>query len=223
MYNMPDADTAPEGARSSGGFLAMQILSLRDIAGFMIVLAYRIVLQKEIFAGIIILQENTGINMDKQYRPGAVGALMDEMERASLDLISILDNLPEENFHIILDENTDDEDCRSVETIMTHVVRSGYGYANSIRRAFGKPVIDQEIKVDDPQTAILKLNDMLEYTVATLEDHWYMSPDDIDKTIVTARSGKKMDLEQILEHALAHILRHRRQIERLLLKKQLIK
>lgn len=160
--------------------------------------------------------------MNKKYRTGAVGALMDEMERASLDLISILENLSEEKFNMILDENTQDEDCRSVQTIMRHVIRSGFGYANSVRKVWEKPVIEQDLQINDPQKAILRLNDMLEYTSNTLEDHWNMSPDEMDTTIVTARSGKRMDLEAILEHALAHILRHRRQIERLLLQKQLL-
>lgn len=160
--------------------------------------------------------------MKKQYRPGAVGALMDEMERASLDLISILENLPADEFKMILDEKTDDEDCRSVQTIMTHVVRSGYGYANSIRKTWGVPVVEKEIKIDDPQNAIIHLNYMLEYTSATLENHWTMNQDEMEETFVIARWGKKMDLEEMLEHALAHILRHRRQIERLLTQKELL-
>lgn len=160
--------------------------------------------------------------MKKTYRPGAVGALMDEMERASLDLISILENLPADEFEMILDDKTYDEDCRSIKTIMTHVVRSGYGYANSIRKAWGVPVVEEEIIIDDAQNAIIQLNEMLEYTAVTLDGHWTMSLDEMEETFVIARWGKKMDLEEMLEHALAHILRHRRQIERLLMEKQLL-
>lgn len=160
--------------------------------------------------------------MTNQYRPGALGALMDEMERASLDLISIVENLPEEQFNMILDDKTEDEDCRSVKTIMTHVIRSGYGYANAVRRAFQIQITGEGRPAENPQSAIKLFNEMLLYTAQTLEGRWHMSYDEIDNTFVISRSGKKYDLEGILEHAVCHILRHRRQIEKLLSKKGMI-
>ncbi|NJM52975.1 MAG: hypothetical protein HC846_05990 [Blastocatellia bacterium] len=45
-----------------------------------------------------------------------------------------------------------------------------------------------------------------------------MSYDEINKIVYTSPSGFKEDLEQILEHAIVHILRHRRQTEKFLLK-----
>jgi hypothetical protein len=60
-----------------------------------------------------------------------------------------------------------------------------------------------------------RLDAMLEYTAQTLEGRWVMSDDEIDNSVIHARWGVTYDLEQLLEHAVVHILRHRRQIERL--------
>ncbi len=74
----------------------------------------------------------------KVFREGAVGALMDEYERASVDFKEIINGLSQADFVKILDPLTEDEDCRSVQTIINHVIRSGYGYADSVRRAINQ-------------------------------------------------------------------------------------
>ena len=73
----------------------------------------------------------------KTYRKGAVGALMDEYERAVAEIRAIVERMPDADFEVIRDTQTLDEDCRSVQTIMSHVVGAGYGYARLIREAFG--------------------------------------------------------------------------------------
>ena len=75
--------------------------------------------------------------MAKNYRNGAIGALMDEYERAALELKILLNKIPPEDFVKIVDPNTKDEDCRSIQSIMNHVVRAGYGYSNYLRKEFG--------------------------------------------------------------------------------------
>ena len=75
--------------------------------------------------------------MNKEYRNGAVGALMDEYERAAGELKNVIKTVKRETFIKIVDPDTSDADCRSIQTIMNHVVRAGYGYANYIRKQFG--------------------------------------------------------------------------------------
>jgi hypothetical protein len=60
----------------------------------------------------------------KTYRPGAMGALMDEYERASEELKGVLRTLDQKQFTFIFDPETKDPDCLSVQTIMNHVVRA---------------------------------------------------------------------------------------------------
>jgi uncharacterized damage-inducible protein DinB len=54
----------------------------------------------------------------------------------------------------------------------------------------------------------------LEYTARTLEGRWLMSDEEITSTVINSPWGVVYDLEQMLEHAIVHVLRHRRQIEK---------
>ena len=156
--------------------------------------------------------------MRKSYRKGAIGALMDEYERAASELKLLVEQIPEDDFNRVLDSQTKDEDCRSVQTIMSHVVRAGYGYADYIREQFSIPSTR-------PQPALLSLEESLEqldaalrYTAQTLEGRWEMSDKEISATVINSRWGVVYNVEGLLEHAVVHILRHRRQIEKFISK-----
>jgi len=156
--------------------------------------------------------------MTKNYRKGAVGALMDEYERAAAELKSILNKISAEDFVKIVDPDTKDEDCRSVQTIMNHVVRAGYGYSNYLRKEFGINSDNPVYQINDAPEAISHFDRMLEYTVQTLEGKWEMPDEEMNKIKIITRWGATLDMETLLEHAIVHILRHRRQIERFLIK-----
>ena len=157
--------------------------------------------------------------MTKTYRKGAIGALMDEYERAASDLKLLLGDISEDGFLEILDKLTSDDDCRSAQTIITHVVRAGYGYADYIRGPFGIPSTCPERRLILRSEAEAQLDAMLEYTVQTLEGRWEMGDNEMMGVVIDSRWGVRYDLEQLLEHAIVHILRHRRQIQRLMQRK----
>jgi uncharacterized damage-inducible protein DinB len=157
--------------------------------------------------------------MAKIYRKGAVGALMDEYERVVEELKSIVNQASENNYDKIFDSETGNEDCRSIQTIMSHVVRACYGYANSIRKVSSLNVQIYRHKSLSHSEIIKHLEDAMKYTEETLEDRWEMSEKEIMETLMRTHWGVIYDLEQLLEHAIVHILRHRRQIERFLSKK----
>jgi hypothetical protein len=154
----------------------------------------------------------------KNYRRGAVGAMMDEYERAALELKSLLETISEEDFTCIADPDTTDERCRSIQTVTSHVVGAGFGYANYIREQFSMnfepipPAIFSRNEIGE------KIAAMLDYTVETLDGRWEMTDEEIGRVKINSRWGPAYDLEQLLEHAIVHILRHRRQIEKFLLK-----
>jgi hypothetical protein len=77
------------------------------------------------------------------------------------------------------------------------------------------------IKVSDllHNEAVAKIDGMLDYTAEALNGQWEMSDEEIVSIEIDSGWGVKYDLEQMLEHAIVHILRHRRQIERLIGKK----
>ncbi len=158
--------------------------------------------------------------MAKIYRKGAVGAMMDEYERAAFELRNLVESVSEDDYIKIFDTETKDEDCRSIQTIMSHVVRACYGYANSIRTAFSMDVQVYEPRQLAKNEVLETFDEALQYTVQTLESKWEMPNEEIFSTFMKSsysmKSGYSEDLEQKLEHAIVHILRHRRQIEKLL-------
>jgi len=143
---------------------------------------------------------------------------MDEYERASAELKTILNKMSAEDFVKIVDPDTKDEDCRSVQTIMNHVVRAGYGYSNYLRKEFGINSDDPAYQINNAPEAISHFERMLEYTVQTLEGRWEMTEEEITNIKIITRWGTTLHMETLLEHAIVHILRHRRQIERFLIK-----
>jgi len=145
------------------------------------------------------------------YRPGAIGALTDEYEKALIELKAILKVIPDELF---LKTNLDlDEDFQSIRNIIAHMVRSGYVYSNYIRTSFGTEKKDYIFQLNSVKEAITELDTMFEYNVATFENKWLMTDDEMMQTIIKT-SWTTYDLEAIIEHAIVHILRHRLQIQK---------
>lgn len=156
------------------------------------------------------------LGMGKAYRKGAIGALMDEYERAALELKTLVKEIPAAEFVRIIDNQTSDEDCRSIQTIMSHVIRAGYGYADYIRHLFSISSARPAIQLLNQSESLKELESMVAYTVETLDGKWEMSDDVIVRTTIQSLWGVTYDLEQLLEHAIVHILRHRRQIEKMM-------
>jgi hypothetical protein len=152
--------------------------------------------------------------MYQNYRKGAIGAVMDEYERAAAELKNLTTRISESDFNKIVDLNTKDDDCRSVQTIVSHVTNSGYAYANYIRDWFGIPKNSPDRRLLSQKDFSAEFDKMLVYTSESLEGKWEYSDDEIQKVKMIVRWGPQYDLEQLLEHAIVHILRHRRQLEK---------
>ena len=154
--------------------------------------------------------------MNQVYRKGAIGALMDEYERAASELRRLVEHLHEEEFTRIVDSRTSDENCRSVQTIMSHIVSAGYGYAACIRGALSMAAERPPKRLLSHRESLEEFDAMLTYTIQSLDGQWEMTEAGIRGTVIHARWGVTYDLEQLLEHAIVHVLRHRRQIEKLI-------
>jgi uncharacterized damage-inducible protein DinB len=152
--------------------------------------------------------------MREFYRSGAIGALMDEMERAASDLQHLIEQIPDDDFVRIVDAETKDEDCRSLQTIMSHVVRAAYGYADYIREQFSIASTRPQPRLLSRHESLDQLEAALRYTAETLEGRWEMSDEEISATFIKTRWGVVYNIEGLLEHAVVHLLRHRRQIEK---------
>lgn len=152
--------------------------------------------------------------MRQSYRSGAIGALMDEYERAAAELTRLVEQIPDDDFERVVDSQTQDEDCRSVQTIMSHVVRAGYGYADYIREQLSIASTRPQPGLLSRRESLEQLEAALRYTIETLEGRWEMSAEEISGLVIKTRWGAVYDAEGLLEHAIVHLLRHRRQIEK---------
>ena len=144
--------------------------------------------------------------------------MMDEYERAASEFVRIVSGISDAEFERERDTRTADPHCRSVQSIMNHVIGSGYGYADYIRGAFSVPSARPSLPMLARTQSLDQIKHMLAYTAETLEGRWEYSDEQTGAVRINSRWGVQYDMEQMLEHAIVHILRHRRQIERFLQK-----
>lgn len=159
--------------------------------------------------------------MKKRYRTnGAIGALLDEYEKSVKEIKEVILNLTTSELTKIVDKETKDKDCKSIQTILSHVVESGYTYVVEIRKSLGENVsyFSKELLSSTNEYADA-LEKMFAYNEKLFEDYPNIKLEEYDSSKkFKVRWGQIYDVEQIFEHAIVHILRHRRQIERFKLK-----
>lgn len=162
--------------------------------------------------------------MKKNYsRIGALGAIIDVYQKTIDEYVDVLKHTSQKEFITIVDGETDDEDCRSIQTITRHVVRSGYGYTgyvlNALNFSFDIPNAD-ELKMESVEDVIREIYNMLYFTITNLYD---LNRETIENNLgsikfTTRWRNEEYNFEQILEHAIVHVLRHKRQINKFLVK-----
>ena len=145
------------------------------------------------------------------YRKGPMGSLMDEYERAFIEFKGIVDKIGDTDF--LKERNTDKSSkLHSIKDICSHVIRAGYIYSNSIRKAFQETEMKPEFALQSARDAIQNLDLMFTHTLETVKEKYNLTDDQVN-SIHVKTSWADYSLEGILEHAITHILRHRRQIE----------
>ncbi len=160
-------------------------------------------------------------NIKMKYRDqGAIGAILDEYEKTILELIEVIEGLSEESLAKIIDHKTEDSDCKSIQTILSHVVGAGYTYVIEIRKSLGEKIaykkaiqrnLVEEYKVD--------LLEMFAFNEKLFEDYPQIKLVEHEPSQkIKVRWGQRYDVDQLMEHAIVHVLRHRRQIERFKIK-----
>ena len=149
---------------------------------------------------------------------GAVGAILDEYERTIKYLNKFLKTIKQEELVAVVDTTTDDENCRSIQTILAHLVRSGYGYAIYVRKFHGETLDFRESQLlNSTKEYSQALDKMFAFNVQLFADYPNLALEEFDNDKkIPVRWGQRYDVEQLFEHAIVHILRHRRQIERFL-------
>lgn len=155
--------------------------------------------------------------MAKIYRTnGAKGALLDEYEKVLLELGLVISEISDEDLQNIIDDKTKDPDCKSIQAILTHVVRAGYNYVIEIRKSFGEELdFANHITLDSAMKYNIALKEMFTYNEQLFKDYPELTLEEYNPSKkIVVNWGQSYDIEQLFEHAIVHVLRHRRQIER---------
>lgn len=153
--------------------------------------------------------------MEANKLTGAIAALMDEYKKAVDELITVIEPISQQQRLKTIEPESLNTDCISIQTILTHVTASMFSYAVYIENSIGvKTVRPERLQFDQITPYISRLREAFKYN----QDFFARNPDitmeefDQSKKINT-RWGQQYDVEQMLEHAIVHILRHRRQIK----------
>ncbi len=157
--------------------------------------------------------------MQKQYRTnGAAGAFMDIYENVLEELKYIISDISTDELKHIADPLTKDVNCRSIQTVLSHVVKAGHNYVIAIRNNLGEENTFHEIiLLDNIPEYISAMDELIRITEKLFNDfpNIQLEVFNNDDKIVS-RWGQQYDPEQLLEHAIVHVMRHQRQIERFL-------
>jgi SAM-dependent methyltransferase/uncharacterized damage-inducible protein DinB len=151
----------------------------------------------------------------KTWRPGALGALVDELERALGELDARLAPLDEEAASRPR-RLPGSSETLTVMDVLEHVCHSQHVYDELLRVAFGLPGRPWQAPVRTLAGLCARLGTLAAACWELLEDKADWSDEQVEGTRIRAHWGTAYDLEQLLEHAVTHVLRHRRQLERLL-------
>jgi uncharacterized damage-inducible protein DinB len=155
------------------------------------------------------------MNFNEYQDNRAIGALLDEYEKSIIELKEVIIDVSTKDLVEINDHKTHNKDCRSIQTILSHVVGAGYTYIIEVRKWLGEE-IDYKSKVllaTIPEY-IEALDIMFDYSIKLFEDYPKIKLEEHSSSKkIKVRWGQQYDVEQLFEHAIVHILRHRRQIE----------
>jgi hypothetical protein len=151
-------------------------------------------------------------NQGRMYRKGAVGGILDEYERALRELRAVIEDVTSEELTRVVDETTEDPNCKSIQTILAHVVRSGYTYAILINSLKGqKEAFRERVYHTTASAFVADLDEMFAFNVLSLSQFDDAELEEYDTSKKALSSwGQTYDAEQMMEHAIVHILRHRR-------------
>lgn len=153
---------------------------------------------------------------DKTNFTGVIGALLHEYEVSIADLKHNIEDMPDAVLPVVIDKRTANKDCVSIQAILTHIVYCGYNYITmmDIHRGNDNSSWPQRHKLATVTDYCRVLDKLYEDTCAFFENvsNSEMQQLEPENKLVTFW-GQYYDYEQLMEHAVLHIYRHRRQIQ----------
>jgi hypothetical protein len=147
---------------------------------------------------------------------GPFGALMDEYARAAEDFCRVVERFDLARFDA--ERPSDNPNTVSPRAICLHVIGAAHRYAHYIRKARGVDFVERyeadPARLRTPQEVRTLLTEGILLTEETVEPLLNATEQEIQALSFAVRWGPRYDPEMILEHAVCHLLRHRRQLDR---------
>ncbi|HUU46070.1 MAG TPA: hypothetical protein VM118_10095 [Acidobacteriota bacterium] len=148
------------------------------------------------------------------YSP-SLRAILDEYARAVGELGDVLSSIPATRYTATTSLS---DDCfPNIKTICDHVIGCIYLYADYIEDALdqtNRGTREHGFSCATLAEAAVSLWPAFQRTVSVLSRIKGYGDEELEAVRFTTRWEQPYDIEQMLEHAIVHILRHRRQIER---------
>jgi hypothetical protein len=152
-------------------------------------------------------------------KPGLAGwggGLMDEYARAAVDFCNAVETLTPAKFGQV--KPSPDPDCASIRGLCVHVVSSAHGYGSHLLRAMSvevppPPKID-ESSIKLPTAVRPLLAQQIRRTEGIVADIVKLPEKQQEALVARPSWALPMQVDLMLEHAIVHLLRHRRQVER---------
>jgi hypothetical protein len=147
---------------------------------------------------------------------GPFGALMDEYARAAEDFCCMVESLDLARFDA--ERPSNNSNTISPRAICLHVIGAAHRYAQYIRKARGIDFVER-YEADPARLHTARdvrdlLAEAIVLTEQTVEPLLKATEQEIQALSFAVRWGPRYDPEMIVEHAVCHLLRHRRQLER---------
>lgn len=149
-------------------------------------------------------------------RSGPFGALMDEYARASADFCTVVEAFDQARF--LAKRASTDPNTVSPRAVCAHVCGAGHRYVHYIRKARGVDFIKEynlePSRIGTPSEVRGLLAETVLLMEETVEPLLNLNDEEVQAIAFVVRWGPRYDPEMLLEHAVCHVLRHRRQLER---------
>jgi uncharacterized damage-inducible protein DinB len=141
-------------------------------------------------------------------------ALWEEYKKSSEEYTAVLDTISQIEFERIVDGNS--PRLESIKAITFHAVEAGYIYANYVNAIRSKEWYTYKGLMETPAQATSEIRRMLAFTEELFSAILDKRDEEIEQWKFETKWGVTYDFEQLMEHAIVHILRHRRQISNFL-------
>ncbi|WP_293310494.1 DinB family protein [Pedobacter sp. UBA5917] len=150
----------------------------------------------------------------------AIAALIDEYKKAVNELIDVIEPISQQQLLRTIEPISTNTDCISIQTILTHVTASMFSYAVYIENSIGiESIRPERLQFDQVEHYISRLREAFKYNEDFFSRNPNITMEEFDQAKkINTNWGQQYDVEQLLEHAIVHILRHRRQIKNALIK-----